>query len=236
MGIVMTIHWKTAFQLAPVFAVASVAPNAFPAALSGIASLKELAIYAVLPATVLLLILALVSRPLGAPMIAQVIVRGAVAGAVATVGLELIRYPGFLMGMMPGNLPELMGVLLLDQFASGPSMASSAAGFAYHFLNGACFGILFAGIAAIGLVKETLPYTVGYGILIGIGFMISPVVESLGVGFFGIQFGWQFAATVTAAHACFGAVLAPMFRLLRPVPSHQQADWVLSNAAAPQSH
>ena len=40
--------------------------------------------------------------------------------------------------------------------------------------------------------------------------MVSPVVKSLGIGFFGIDFkdGYQFALTVTFAHAAFGLALA----------------------------
>lgn len=84
---------------------------------------------------------------------------------------------------MPGNLPELMGVPLLDRFAPGPSTAFTAAGFAYHF------------------------WAVPYGLAIGTGFLASPVVASLGVGPFGKDFGWHFAATVLTAHALYGVVL-----------------------------
>ncbi len=34
-----------------------------------------------------------------------------------------------------------------------------------------------------------------------------PVVESLGIGWFGAAFGWQFALTVTMAHIAYGATL-----------------------------
>jgi len=41
----------------------------------------------------------------------------------------------------------------------------------------------------------------------GIGFMAGPVAVSLGVGRFGVNFGWGFAVTVTLAHIAFGGVL-----------------------------
>jgi hypothetical protein len=132
-------------------------------------------------------------------------VRGGLwAGALATVALEAVRYSGFRLGFMPGNLPELMGVLLLDRFALGPSLASNLAGFAYHFYNGAAFGVIFALL--IG--HRSRYWAVPYGVAIGLGFLVSPVVQSLGVGLFGRDFGWQFAATVLTAHAAFGAALA----------------------------
>ncbi len=208
----ITIHWKRALVLLPVIGLASVAPNAFPAAQLGYASLHDLAIYAILPAMAALLGLAVLSMFKRWCGIADVIVTGAMAGAIATLALEAIRYPGFLLGYMPGNLPELMGVLLLDRFAQGPSAASTIAGFAYHAWNGASFGILFAALASIGIVRQTPLWATSYAILIGGGFLASPVVQSLGGGLFGVDFGWKFAATVLTAHAAFGLALSLMLR------------------------
>jgi len=105
---------------------------------------------------------------------------------------------------MPGNLPELMGVLLLDRFVLGPSAASTLAGFVCHFWNGASFGIIFELLAG----SRSRWWAVPYGVAIGVGFLGSAVVQALGVGLFGMDFGWRFAATVLLAHAAFGAALA----------------------------
>ncbi len=221
---------KRSFLLLPVLSLASVAPNAFPAAQMGYANLRTLALYVILPSAALLLLLAVASLWRGSGRSARVIITGALAGAVATVALEAIRYPAFRLGFMPGNLPQLMGVLLLDRFAQGPSLASNLAGFAFHFWNGASFGIIFAGLVEVGLVRRNLLWGVGYGVVISLGFLASPVVKSLGVGPFGRDFGWQFAATVLAAHAAYGFVLVPMLKIklsqLRRTPS-------LSPAAPP---
>jgi hypothetical protein len=109
---------------------------------------------------------------------------------------------------MPGNLPQLMGVLLLDRFALGPSTSSDVAGFAYHFWNGAAFGIMFVAVAP----PTRLVWAFLYGVAIGVGFLVSPVVQSLGVGLLGRDFGWQFAATVLTAHAAFGIALGVLLR------------------------
>ncbi|MBI4907282.1 MAG: hypothetical protein HY820_26900 [Acidobacteria bacterium] len=206
------IQWNRAFSLLPVLALASVAPNAFPVAQLGYASLHDLALYAILPALLALLGIAAWSRWKGDATAAQVILSGAMAGALATMALEAVRYPGFRLGFMPGNLPELMGVLLLDQFAQGPSTASSIAGYAYHAWNGASFGIIFAALLQIGLVRRSTTWAVAYGLLVGAGFLASPVVQSLGGGPFGIEFGWQFAATVLTAHTAFGFALLLLLR------------------------
>ena len=46
-----------------------------------------------------------------------------------------------------------------------------------------------------------------------IGFLVSPVVQSLGAGLFGMDFGWSFAATVLTAHAAFGFALSFLLRM-----------------------
>lgn len=61
---------------------------------------------------------------------------------------------------------------------------------------------------------------VPYGLAIGLGFLGSPVVQSLGVGFFGRDFGWQFAATVLTAHVVFGALLAVTLASLTRADGH----------------
>jgi hypothetical protein len=131
---------------------------------------------------------------------------GAIAGALATIALEVARYFGFRMGFMPGNLPKLMGVLLFDRFALRPTTASTLAGFAFHFWNGACFGIIFA----LGRFRLPNWWAIPYGIAIGVGFLMSPVAQGLGVSWFGVNFGWHFAATVLAAHLAFGAAMASL--------------------------
>lgn len=46
-----------------------------------------------------------------------------------------------------------------------------------------------------------------YGVLLGLGFMLSRVVSALGVGFLGLDFSKSFPVMVTVAHAVFGTVL-----------------------------
>lgn len=188
--------------------LAAVGPLAFPAAQLGYASLHDLALLAVLPSVVALATSWLFARR-SRPDIAGIISRGSLAGAVATLALEAIRYSGFRLGFMPGNLPQLMGVLLLDRFALGPSTWSDMAGFVYHFWNGAAFGVMLLAIAP----RPSTALATAYGVAIGLGFLVSPVVQSLGVGLFGREFGWHFAATVLSAHVAFGGTLGILLEL-----------------------
>lgn len=74
---------------------------------------------------------------------------------------------------------------------------------AYRFWNGASFGLLYVLL----LSTRRLWAVPVFGILLGIGFLLSPVVSSLGAGFLGVGFSVGFPITVTLAHAAFGAVL-----------------------------
>jgi hypothetical protein len=193
---------KRIMTILALLTAASISPLILPLAESGRSSMDVLAKVALLPS------IAVIGMFLGFlyrrnDPLARLAVVGLAAGAVATVALEAVRLPGFWLGFMPGNLPRLMGVLLLDQFATGPTVGSDVAGWAYHFWNGASFGLIYV------LVFGTCRRWVGavYGVLLAFGFMLSPVVASLGVGFLGLEFSRGFPVTVTLAHAAFGGVL-----------------------------
>lgn len=184
---------------------ASVGPLIFPAAQAGRGTMPQLATYFLFPAVPLLFVIALLSWK-SAPAIGNSIIWGGLAGALATIGLEVVRLTGFKMGYMPGDLPRLMGVLLLDRFALGPSIGSNLAGWAYHFWNGTSFGIIYASL--FGTSRRWVGAV--YGIAIGLGFLVSPVVVSMGVGYFGLQFSIGFPITVLTAHLVFGLILGAL--------------------------
>ncbi len=202
--------WRTWMGRLPLLVAGLAAPTAFPLSQMGYGTLHQFGLYLVLPAALFLAVAWFVSRKTGGTDTAKLLADGAAAGALATLALEAVRFTGFKLGFMPGNLPELMGVLLADRFALGPSATSTIAGFAYHFWNGASFGLIFT-VMRMNLSNR---WAVVYGIAIGIGFLASPVVQAMGVGPFGIDFGWRFAATVLTAHAAFGAALAWLLSML----------------------
>jgi hypothetical protein len=193
---------KRMMTILVLFVAASVSPFIFPLAESGHSTMDVLAKFALLPSVAVIGVIWQFLRRRDDPLARQV-TAGLAAGAIATIALEAVRLPGFWLGFMPGNLPRLMGVLLLNQFATGPALASDIAGWAYHLWNGASFGLIYV------LVFGTCRRWVGtiYGVLLGLGFMLSPVVSALGVGFLGLEFSKAFPVTVTLAHAAFGTVL-----------------------------
>ena len=230
----MSSEWKRLTWIGATLALASVGPLIFPAAQAGYSNMEALSTRLLIPAVVLLAGIAVWTWR-RAPLVARSIVWGTLAGTVATLALEAVRLPGYRFGFMPGNLPRLMGVLLLDRFALGPSIASDLAGWAYHFSNGASFGILY--ILLLG-TERRWPGAL-FGVFLGLGFMVSPVVISLGVGYFGLQFSLGFPATVLLAHLAFGTALGYLAtRLAGPAPSPvlSTARRLLASSPAPSRH
>lgn len=193
---------KRVMTILALLVAASVSPLIFPLVESGRSTMNALAMFALLPSIAIIGIVWGSLYRSNDPLASSVKV-GLGAGALATVALEAIRLPGFWLHFMPGNLPRLMGVLLLDQFATGPSVASDIAGWAYHFWNGAAFGLIY--VLVFGTCRRWIAAV--YGVLLGFGFMFSPVVSALGIGFLGLEFSKGFPVTVILAHAAFGGTL-----------------------------
>lgn len=202
----MNIQIKKILLTFILLALAAVSPNLFPAAQAGMASFPSLVNNFLFSSAALILIIIIIAKILKYTDVTRLAINGILAGIISTVVLEIFRKSGFRLGMLPGDLPRLMGVLILNQFASGPDIWSDLAGWAYHFWNGAAFGLIFSLL----LGQSKLWQGIVYGLLIGIGFMISPVVKSLGIGLFGVDFkkGYEFVTTVTIAHIAYGFALS----------------------------
>lgn len=205
-----------------VLALAGVAPNIFPAAQAGVARMSALGLWVLLPSVVFLGAAAGVAAWRGHRRLWNRILAGAAAGFVATFGLEAVRATSFhVFEGMPGDLPRLLGVLLMDRFMLGPSVLSDVLGWTYHFWNGAAFGIIFAVL----LGRKPIRWALIYGQLIGIGFLLSPAVKSLGIGFMGLEMP-SMPATVVLAHLAYGLILGTLCDRWVAQPG-----WLLSSPA-----
>ncbi len=195
-------RWQLFFTVLALLA-GVVSPNLFVAAQAGYAKLSHLAVVFLIPSIILLGIVIIAVMASGYRNLVRQICIGLLAGILATLGLEVVREIGFRLGGMPGEMPQLMGVLMLDRFAMGPNWLSNLVGWAYHFWNGASFGLIYTLL----LGRPPAWSGVVFAILIGVGLMVSPVVVAMGVGIFGSQFGIGFPITVILAHIAFGLVL-----------------------------
>lgn len=185
-----------------VLAMAGIAPNIYPAAMAGYGDMPFLSTWLLIPSIIIILAIFIIATMNQYLVLSRRIWVGVIAGILGTIGLEAIRILGFKMGWMPGDLPKLLGVLITDQFMQGPSTWSNFLGYAYHYWNGAAFGIIYA----ILLGRKSWWNGIMYGILIGTGFLLSPAVNAMGVGFMGSDLPGMIPV-VYSAHIAFGAIL-----------------------------
>jgi hypothetical protein len=185
--------------------VAATGPNVLVGATTpGMPEMPVLAAYVLLPSLVLLLIVWLAAAHFVQPRLANRIRVGVWAGAACSGVLDAIRLTGFHLGWMPGNMPRMFGVLILDRMALGPTLGSDVLGYMYHYWVGACFGLTYTLFA--GRVRWW--GGVLWGLIIEIGMMVTPpMVVAMDTGYFGVKFGPGLFGTSLAAHVAFGAAL-----------------------------
>jgi hypothetical protein len=185
--------------------VAAVGPNILIIATTpGMPEMPVLVRYALVPSFGLLAIVWVTAAWLGELRLTNRFWVGAWAGAAATGLLDAFRLTGFHLGWMPGNMPRMFGVLILDRMALGPSLGSDVLGYLYHYWVGACFGLTYTLLAGRaqwwgGLV---------WGLIIEVGMMVTPpMVVAMDTGYFGVKFGPGLFVTSLTAHVAFGVAL-----------------------------
>jgi hypothetical protein len=184
---------------------AAVGPNILVVALTpGMPTMDILSEHALLPSIVLLITVAVVAHHLRLDRLTNRIWTGIWVGTVSTAALDIIRLTGFSLGWMPGNMPRMFGVLILDQMALGPSDLSDIVGSLYHYWVSACFGLTYT------LIMGRTRWWGGliWGLIIEIGMMTTPpMVVAMDTGYFGLKFGLGVLGTSLAAHIVYGIVL-----------------------------
>ncbi|MBI3319364.1 MAG: hypothetical protein HYZ89_02085 [Candidatus Omnitrophica bacterium] len=185
--------------------VAAIGPNVLIVALTpGMPEMPTLATYALLPSLVLFALVWVVAARLGQARLANRLWVGLWTGAASSGVLDAIRLTGFHLGWMPGNMPRMFGVLILDRMAAGPTFGSDVLGYLYHYWVGACFGLAYTLLA--GRVRWW--GGVIWGLIIEVGMMVTPpMVVAMDTGYFGVKFGPGLFGTSLTAHVAFGAAL-----------------------------
>lgn len=180
----------------------SVSPLAFVASAATNYSFHFFAIFTIVPAALIFFLLIPISLFFRWRWLSQALIWGIVAGILGTFVMEIVRATGFrLFNGMPGSLPMLMGVLMTGRIMDGPNILSNVIGWSDHFFNGIGFATLY--LLLIGRSQWWLG--VVYALTIGTIFMLSPVMNIIGAGYFGQEFApIRFPLTVYAAHFVYG--------------------------------
>ena len=200
-----TPTWRELMLTAAGLVPAAVGPNILVVATTpGMPEMHQLVHYALVPSLVLLAVVWALSGLAGMDRLTNRIWTGIWTGAAATGALDAIRLTGFHLGLMPGNMPRMFGVLIFDRMALGPSVASDIIGYLYHYWAGACFGLTYT------LLCGRLRWWGGlvWGLVIEVGMMVTPpMVVAMDTGYFGLKFGFGLLGTSFLAHVAFGTVL-----------------------------
>lgn len=166
---------------------AAVGPNVLVVALTpGMPGMPLLVRFALLPSVALLVLVWIAARRAGYARLVNRIETGVWVGFVATAALDVLRLTSFSLGLLPGNMPRMFGVLIFDQMALGPTLSSDLVGGLYHYWVSACFGLAYALLVGRtrwwgGLI---------WGLVIEVGMMTtSPMVVAMDTGLFGLKLG-----------------------------------------------
>jgi hypothetical protein len=185
--------------------VAAIGPNILVVATTpGLVEMPFLAKYILLPSIILWIGVTAYAKSKKYDRLYNRLVVGAWTGASAGAFLDIIRLTGFHLGQMPGNMPRMFGVMILDTMAVGPSPLSDFIGSLYHFWVAACFGL------TLTLIGGKLQWWWGliWGLIIEVGMMTTaPMVVAMDTGYFGSKFGPGLLITSLLAHIAFGIAL-----------------------------
>jgi len=166
---------------------AAVGPNVLVVALTpGMPGMPLLVRWALLPSLLLLVLVWAVAARLGLRRLTNRIWTGIWVGFSCTAALDVLRLISFSLGFLPGNLPRMFGVLILDTMALGPTPLSDLVGALYHYWVSAGFGLTYTLLCGRtrwwgGLL---------WGLIIEVGMMTTPpMVIAMDTGFFGLKLG-----------------------------------------------
>jgi len=181
------VTWPEIVLTALAAVPAAVGPNILVVALTpGMPEMPFLVRWALLPSIVLLAAVWRVAASFGFNRLTNRIWTGLWVGFAATAALDFFRLISFYLGLLPGNMPRMFGVLILDTMAQGPTPFSDVVGSLYHYWVSACFGLAYALLVGRtrwwgGLI---------WGLIIEVGMMTTPpMVVAMGSGYFGLALG-----------------------------------------------
>ena len=208
----LPLRWSAPGRLL-VFTMASASIGCLLAEFYGVGSMRTFALAAFFPATLLLGALAALDRARGDGRLWRAVTVGAAAGLVAACAYDAFRLPfvfsaelGLDAVVPPLKLFKVFprfGAMILGEPAEQPAYSAAAhlTGWAYHFSNGATFGVMY--LAAIGDARRrawwwAVPFATG----LELGMLLTPYPAV-----FAIPVTPTFVAVTLAAHLVFGVTL-----------------------------
>ena len=205
-----------------VFVLAATSIWCLLAEMYGLCDMRTFTFVILIPATIALYGLAILDWRRGDRRLARAVAIGTLAGLSGAVAYDVFRLPFVFSdawGMGRFGIPQMplfkvfprFGALVLGEPLEQPeySLAAHLLGCAYHFSNGATFGVMFAamvgGVGAAGEAKTQAASwrTVAWGVLMAVAIeaclLLSPYAT-----FFDIHMNARFVTVTLIAHVVFG--------------------------------
>lgn len=227
------LQWTGPGRLA-VFVLSAASIWCLLAEMYGLVSMRLFVLAILIPATVLLYGAALLDRARGDRRLWRAVVIGTLGGLVGALAYDLFRLP-FVFSKEWGLDPLVppmplfkvfprFGALILGQPMEQGSYSPGAhvVGWAYHFSNGAAFGVMFA--AMIGDPARRCGRAVPWAVLMAADIEACLLVSPY-AGFFDIRLSPRFVTVTLAAHLVFGLALGLYY-------ARHARRWTLSGASA----
>lgn len=183
----------------------------------GLCTMRTFTFALLIPATLLLVAIALLDRGRGDRQLWRAVVIGTIAGFVAACSYDLFRLPwviGAVDHVGPTWLrlplfkvfPRFGAMILGEHFDPSATdsqftLAAHLVGWIYHFSNGMTFGIMYMALVGDAL-KRTWLWAIVMAVAIEILMLVTPYAA-----YFSIQMTSLFVIVTLSAHTIFGITL-----------------------------
>jgi len=191
----------------------------------GLCSMRTFVLWVLIPAMLLLTIMALVDRAKGDRRLFRAILIGCIAGLAAAVSYDLFRLPwvvGYANQIGPAWLrlplfrvfPQFGAMILSQPFtphqaAASYSLSAHILGWIYHFSNGMTFGIMYMALIGDALKRSWL-WAIAPAAGLELMMLLTPYTT-----FFAIPITALFIAVTLTAHVIFGLTLGPLSKWMQ---------------------
>ncbi|MEO8083173.1 MAG: hypothetical protein ABI780_05070 [Ardenticatenales bacterium] len=195
------------------FALAATSIAALLSEFYGVSSMRAFVLWVQLPAMVVLLAWAVAARSRGDGRLAHAVFVGLAAGFVAALAYDVFRLPfvyarplgidGIVPAMPLFKVFPRFGAMILGQplEQTAYSLQAQLLGWAYHFSNGATFGVMYLALAG-DPARRSPWWGIVFAVGLEIGLLLTPYAQ-----LFGITITPTFIAATLTAHLVFGAVM-----------------------------
>jgi hypothetical protein len=179
----------------------------------GLCSMRTFTLRIFIPATALLLIMAIMDRLRGDGRLFRAVAIGTIGGLIAAAAYDIFRLPYVFADRLgiEAVIPHLplykvfpaFGAMILGEepLQSKYSLAAHLIGWTYHFSNGATFGIMYAALIGDGTRRHWT-----WAVLLAVGIELALLYTPY-ASYFAIPVGSAFIVATLLAHILFGIVL-----------------------------